>query len=99
MTTATISYAKSNLSALLRRVGGGEEVLILDRRRPVARLSRVETPTSDWDRRMADLARRGVVKLPSRRLAKGGVLGLKPLRLRRPVDVVAALIADREDRV
>jgi prevent-host-death family protein len=38
MNNASVSYAKANLSALLRKVREGQEVLITDRGVPVARL-------------------------------------------------------------
>lgn len=99
MTTATISYAKNNLSALLRKVRRGEEILILDRKQPVARLSAIPPVRTDWDTRMTDLARRGIVRLPSKPFDLKAFERLPLAKPRKGADAVAMLIHDREDRV
>ena len=63
MRTAKISELKAKLSAHIAYVKNGEEVLILDRNTPVARLvppSRVE----DEDARMQRLIAKGVISAP-----------------------------------
>ncbi len=61
--TANISYTKNNLSALLELVKRGETVTILDRTRPVARLTPIpSTGDEALDRRLDDLERRGIIK-------------------------------------
>ncbi len=61
--TATISYTKNHLSALLEQVKRGETVTILDRTKPVARMVPVESSGDvDWDRKLDDLERRGIVR-------------------------------------
>jgi antitoxin (DNA-binding transcriptional repressor) of toxin-antitoxin stability system len=99
MKTATISYARNNLSALIRFVREGSEVLILDRTRPVARITRIAEADTDWDRRCAGMARRGMVRPPAKKLTRRDLASLKPIRLRGPVDLAAALSDDREDRI
>lgn len=65
MTTASISEAKNQLSALLKRVQAGESVLITDRGVPVARLEPVRLGTG-LPPRMIALAQQGLVRLPER---------------------------------
>jgi prevent-host-death family protein len=63
MKQATISYTKNNLSKLLERVKRGETVTILDRTKPVARLTPVpSTGKTALDRRLAELERRGLIR-------------------------------------
>lgn len=54
---------KNNLSKYIERVRAGEEVIVTDRGRPVARLSVVDESTD----RLADLVAAGVVRPPSRK--------------------------------
>jgi prevent-host-death family protein len=44
MKTVKISELKANLSAHLRRVSGGEEVVVCDRNRPIARIVPIVEP-------------------------------------------------------
>ena len=61
--TATISYTKNHLSQLLEQVKRGETVTILDRDTPVARITPIPTTgNTDWDRKLDDLERRGIVR-------------------------------------
>lgn|SRR5688500_9483800 len=60
MKTASVTEAKSRLSALLDRVRSGESVLILDRGNPVARLEPV--PGDAGGGRASRLERAGVLK-------------------------------------
>jgi prevent-host-death family protein len=71
---------KNNLSRYLERVRDGEEVIVTDRGRPVARLSALD---SSMDR-LNDLIAAGVVRparLPSRRI--------------KPVGSVSDLVAEQ----
>jgi len=87
---------KSQLSSYLDRVKGGEEVVIADRDRPVAKLVPYRTSgleTSGWGARLAELARRGEV-----RLAAGGDEPLELTPARAPKGgskVVQALLDER----
>jgi len=60
MRTAKISELKANLSAHIQYVKNGEEVLILDRNTPVARLVSVGSP-DDYDERTRRLIAKGIV--------------------------------------
>ena len=91
MRTAPVTDLKNRLSHYLRLVARGESVTILDRGRPVARLSRVEADDAELDALVASgLARPPLAALPKNFLTR---------RLPRPkVSVRRALIEDREDR-
>ena len=61
MQTTSITELKNSLSAYLRSVKAGEEVLITDRGRPIARIVPV-SPSDSIEERMDDLERRGLLK-------------------------------------
>ena len=61
MQTTSITELKNSLSAYLRNVKAGEEVLITDRGRPIARIVPV-SPSDSIEERMDDLERRGLLK-------------------------------------
>ena len=95
--TANISFARNHLSELIDRVKAGHTITILDRRRPVARLSPVEPAKGeDWVR---DLVRRGILSEPRKPLDRRALDRFRLVRLKNKADIVATLIADREDRV
>jgi prevent-host-death family protein len=91
MKTISISNAKATLSQQIRRVRSGDEIVILDRGRPVARLVAIESTHHDEeidDLEKAGLVRRARTKLPSsfwrlpRPRDSGGVLRSEVLRER-----------------
>jgi prevent-host-death family protein len=55
MATVGLFEAKTHLSALVERAKNGEEIVITQRRRPVARLVAVEGPTLDRAALLEDL--------------------------------------------
>jgi prevent-host-death family protein len=63
MRTAKISELKAKLSAHIQYVKNGEEVLILDRNTPVARLVPAG-PAEDEDARMRRLIAKGILTPP-----------------------------------
>lgn len=65
MTTASVSEAKNQLSALLKLVQAGQSVVITDRGVPVARLEPVQLGAGVPPRMLA-LAQQGLVRLPAR---------------------------------
>jgi prevent-host-death family protein len=65
MTKTSISEAKNQLSALIKRVQKGEPILITDRGVPVAKLVPVQIGEGVPDRILA-LAQQGLVRLPER---------------------------------
>lgn len=97
MQRTSISDAKTNLSALIDRVRRGETVLICDRNRPVAQLQPVgpgDSSVSDapW---LASLVREGLMAPAVRPLSVRNLP--KPVKPARPVSIVDALHADREE--
>jgi prevent-host-death family protein len=62
MTTAAISRLKARLSEYLSRVKEGEEVVVTDRGRPIAKLIPYTLEGDEAERRL-ELARRGIIKL------------------------------------
>lgn len=89
--SASIAEVKASLSKYLARVKAGEEVLVTERGRPVAKLVRYE----GGDAASEDLVRRGL-------MVRGtGRLGRDFWTLPRPADpqgrVLAALLEERRD--
>jgi prevent-host-death family protein len=94
MKSATISEAKNHFSELIARVKRGETVLILERDRPVARLTPIEAARSHNDQRLFELERRGVLRRAS--LAPLKKLPA-PIKLAEGVSLLDSLLQDRED--
>jgi prevent-host-death family protein len=85
MKRAKVSELKAKLSAYLRNVRNGETVLVMDRTTPIAKLTPIEHPEDD----VVILGPRG----PTPALKK-----LKPVRLRKKVDIVELLREGRDQR-
>ena len=69
MKTASVSKLKASLSEYLKRVKAGEEVLVTERGRPIAKLC----PTSSSDvlpEHLMDMERQGLLKRGSGKLPK-----------------------------
>ena len=98
MIQTNISTIKSQLSSYLDRVKGGEEVVIADRDRPVAKLvpyRSSESRANGWAARLAESARRGEVRLSA---GSNRPLRLKPARAPKGgAKVVATLLQERRD--
>ena len=91
MKTAPVTELKNRLSHYLRLVARGETVTILDRGRPVARLTRIE----GGDGELQALVEAGLARPPVRPLPKDFLTR----RLPRPTaSVQQALLEDRDDR-
>ncbi len=89
MKTISVSEAKATLSAQIRRVKSGEDVLITDRGRPVARLS---APTgTNPDELLDTLEREGLLRRGS------GPLPNQFFEMSRPADPDATLRAVLQD--
>jgi prevent-host-death family protein len=69
MKTATVSRLKASLSEYLRQVKGGEEVLVTERGRPIAKLSPA-VGSDALPRHLADMEKYGLVKIGTRKLPK-----------------------------
>lgn len=101
MIQVNISEIKNRLSYYLKLVRGGEQIEILDRKIPVARLIHISQTGADegeasWIKEMQQL---GIVSPPRKRggnlqlLAKKEVISSKK---RRKHDILAALLEERE---
>jgi prevent-host-death family protein len=77
MRTAKISELKAKLSAHIQYVKNGEEVLILDRNKPVARLVSVE-PLDNYDERERRLIAKGILIPPKMLRPEGYILPEPP---------------------
>lgn len=76
---------KNNLSRYLERVREGEELIVTDRGRPVARLASLDASTD----RLADLIAAGVIR-PAKRATRR-----PPARRIKPKGSVSDLVADQ----
>lgn len=86
MTKASIAEAKAHLSSLISQVKNGEEVVITDRGKPVARLVPIQ---ADLDEATMQMVKLGLIRLPT------VAAKLPPLRALSQDPV----LVDREDRV
>jgi prevent-host-death family protein len=66
MKTVKIGQLKANLSANLRLVSSGEEVLVCDRNRPIARIVPIDMADSDYSERTKRLIAKDVIEPPQR---------------------------------
>jgi prevent-host-death family protein len=64
MRTTGVTELKASLSEMLARVKSGEEILITEHGRPIARL--MPLPSWDMDAATEELVRRGLAKPPER---------------------------------
>jgi prevent-host-death family protein len=94
MKTTTVSKLKGSLSEYLRLVKAGEEVLVTERGRPVAKLTPIASSALLSDH-LLEMEKQGLVKLGSGKLPKGF------WNLPRPKDpkglVVKAVLREREE--
>jgi prevent-host-death family protein len=96
MRTASVSELEAHLSHFLREVRRGDEVQVLDRGRPVARLVGLTLAGRDsGDEHRAALIRAGVLRPGTGRVAE--FLQHEPLGL--ATDLRSAVDDDRADRV
>lgn len=71
MQTATVSHLKASLSEYLMLVKGGEELLLTERGKPIAKIVSLRDSYSPADIRMAGLERAGLAKLGKGCLPEG----------------------------
>ena len=95
MVSATVSRLKATLSEYLNRVKAGEEVIVTDRGKPIAKLVPLPQDASSISPRLLELARAGLVRIGSGRLPK------RFWKMPRPKDVGGAglksLLEERAD--
>lgn len=89
-----IADLKNNLSRYLRQVRRGEEILIRDRKVPVAKI--VPLSAGEDNEELAQLAAEGLIRLREKELDIDEFWAMPGPRL--PLErVVAAIVADREE--
>ena len=77
MISAGIKDVKNNLSRFLTRVKEGEEILITDRGKPVARIIKEKQGSKSVREALGDLAFKGMIVLPTRGILKKSFSPLK----------------------
>lgn len=99
MTRVNVSTLKNQLSAVLRKVKRGEEVLVVERSRPIARLTAVSqtTQADDDDSQIEDLIQRGIVSPARKKPVSREWLESHLVKLAPGVSAVEALLQDREE--
>ncbi len=95
MKTAAISKLKASLSEYLDKVKAGEEVLVTDRGKPVARIVPLERAVTEMPPHLLAMERAGLVRLGAGTIPKGF------WRKQRPKDrkgaALAGLLREREE--
>jgi len=93
MKTATVSKLKASLSEYLRQVKAGEEVLVTERGRPIAKLAPAVNHQT-FPEHLIEMEKQGLIRLGSGKLPKGF------WHLPRPKDprglTVKAVLQERE---
>ena len=95
MKPVSVSDAKNNLSALIRKIRGGSVITITDRGVPVAQLV-PPAPVRGMPASAIDLAQRGLLRLPERPLTPEWADGLPLPRPAPGGSVLRALLEERE---
>lgn len=95
METAAISKLKASLSEYLSKVKAGEDIIVTERGKPIARITPVDRDASKIPAHLLTLERAGLIQIGSGRLPKN------IWRLARPKDkngsALEALLKERED--
>jgi prevent-host-death family protein len=95
MKTAAVSELKASLSEFLDRVRAGEEIVVTDRGRPIARLVPLGGDDLPFPAHLRALERAGLVRIPKGRIPR------EFWTARRPRDTegraLAALLRDRQE--
>lgn len=94
MKTVTVSKLKASLSEYLRQVKAGEEVLVTERGRPIAKLAPAVS-SHTLPEHLVEMEKQGLIKLGAEKLPKGF------WEMPRPKDpkglVVKAVMREREE--
>jgi len=93
--SVTIGQLRDHLSAHLRRVRGGQEILVLDRETPVARLVPYESP-DDAGTQLHDLVARGLARPPASPTNWDEIERMPSPKVRAGA-ALGALLANREE--
>ena len=95
MQTAAVSELKASLSQFLAYVKAGDEVVVTERGRPVARLVPVGRATEGVPAHMLELQRRGLVRIGATELPKD--FWTLPRPKDKGSDALRALLVEREE--
>ena len=71
MKVVAVSELKASLSRYLAGVKVGEEVIITERGKPVARLTPIADPRNHEELRLREMERQGLIRMGSGKLPKG----------------------------
>jgi prevent-host-death family protein len=77
MISAGIREVKNNLSRLLTRVKAGEEILITERGRPIARIVKENQGDKSIRAALGPLVQKGLIALPSQSILKDSLMAVK----------------------
>lgn len=95
MKSAAVSTLKATLSACLAKVKAGEEVIVMERGKPIAKLVPIPRSGEAGSAHLLDLARAGLIRLGSGKLPAGF------WKMRRPRDrrgqALRALLSERAE--
>ncbi len=91
MISAGIKEVKNNLSRLLTKVKAGEEILITDRGKPIARIVKEDEGGKSIRAALEPLIKKGMIESPSRSISKKGLSTVKV----RGKSVSSMVIEDR----
>ncbi len=95
MKTTAVADLKASLSRYLARVKAGEEVLVTERGKPIAKIVPLTREDTDLPSHLLELERAGVLRLGSGKLPKGF------WKAPRPKDpkgrALKSLLAEREE--
>jgi prevent-host-death family protein len=96
MITASVAELKARLSEFLAVVRGGDDVIITDRGRPVARLTALDP--AEHDARLSGLVRAGTVRPPRRRPdPRAGARSARPVVEDTEGRLLATLLEERRE--
>lgn len=95
MKTAAVSKLKASLSEYLSKVRAGEEVIVTDRGKPIAKLVPLKRGEAEMPAHLLQLERAGLVKVGAHKLPDGFWKAPRP---RDPKNLaLKALLKEREE--
>lgn len=99
MIEINISTLKNQLSAILKKVRRGEEVLVMDRNEPVAKLVRAGASDKphDEEAHLLDLERRGIITRATKKKASANELRKNLVSTLNGVSAVEVLLQERRE--
>ena len=77
MIRAGVKDVKNNLSRLLAQVKAGDEILITERGKPIARIVKENNNEKSIRATLGPLIQKGLIALPSRRIQKNNLVPIE----------------------